>query len=56
MIKTRTILMEITPVIYTIGGRFPQARAEPPREDRSVGSQRLRFPAGVATYRYNHSI
>ena len=27
----------------TLGGRFPRARAEPPRETHSAGSHRLRF-------------
>jgi len=31
-------------VICTLGGRFPRARAEPPREGHSAGSQRHRFP------------
>jgi len=43
-------------VISTLGGRVPRARAEPPRENHSAGSQRLRFPVGVATRRYNHSV
>ena len=43
-------------MIFTLGGRFPRARAKPPREDHSAGSQRLRFPAGVATRRSNHLI
>ena len=30
-------------MLCTLGGRFPRARAEPPREDRSAGSHRLRF-------------
>jgi len=52
--KTRKNMIEQKPVISTLGGRFPRARAEPPREDHSAGSQRHRFPVGVATRRSNH--
>jgi len=48
--------VEEEPVICTLGGRFPWARTEPPREDHSAGSQRLRFSTGVATRRSNHLI
>ena len=54
--KTRLIMIALKLVISTLGGCFPRARAEPPREDRSAGSQRLRFPTGVATRRSNHLI
>src|SRR5690625_158734 len=36
-------MIELRSVISTLGGRFPRARAEPPREDHSAGSHRLRF-------------
>jgi len=43
-------------VLCTLGGRVPRARAEPPREAHSAGSQRLRFPVGVAACRSDHLI
>ena len=48
---TKSIDWEVT---YRSGNtlRFPRARAEPPRSQRTltVGSHRLRFPAGVYVY------
>ena len=47
-------MITLSSVISTLGGCFPRARAEPPREAHSAGSQRHRFPVGVTTRRSNH--
>jgi len=53
-VQTRITLIVQQTVISTLGGCFPRARAEPPRETHSAGSQRHRFPVGVTTRRSNH--
>jgi len=52
--KTRLIMIALKPVISTLGGCFPRARTEPPREGRSAGSQRHRFPVGQGELRQRY--
>ena len=52
--KTRITMIALRSVIFTLGGCFPRARAEPPRETHSAGSQRHRFPVGQGRLRQRY--
>lgn len=52
--KTRITVIAQRTVISTLGGCFPRARAEPPREGHSAGSQRHRFPVGQGRLRQRY--